>query len=352
MGTVGTARIREVDPRHFSDEELAELHDLQVELGREAYPEDPPISFGAFSASARNLPEEPDIWSWWARDAAGRLVGVARTYSYARGTNSHAMDLRVEVRPEARRQGLGRRLLSEAVVRAEAQGKTLITGSTDERVAAGAAFCRAVGARTGYAEHTNRLLLAEVDPDLLQAWVEDGRRRAGEDYELVGFDRRIPDDLAEAVLEAFDIMADAPREEMHTEHRHMTLAELRHHEETALASGAEVWALFPRERRTGRLVGLTTVWWHPDRPHLVDQGDTGVAADHRGRGLGKWLKAAMLQRILAERPEASEVRTENADSNGPMLAINRRLGFRPYVASSGWQVEVDALRRIVAARTD
>lgn len=351
MGTVGMARIEEVDPRQLSDKELAELHDLRVELDREAYPEDPPVSFRTFSASARNLPEDEDFWAWWARDTAGRLIGVARGSTYPSGVNSHAVDLQVEIRPEARRQGLGRRLLREAAERAGAQGKTLITGSTDDRVAAGAAFCRAIGAEKGYAEHTNRLLLAEVDQDLLQEWVDDGRRRAGDDYELLGFDRRCPDDLAEAVVEAFDVMADAPREGMQVDHRHMTLAELRHHEERALASGAEVWALFARQRASGRLVGLTTVWWHPDHPQLVDQGDTGVFAEHRGLGLAKWLKAAMLQRILAERPEASELRTGNADSNGPMLSINHRLGFQPYVAGVGWQVDVEALRRTLTAPT-
>ncbi|HLI01269.1 MAG TPA: GNAT family N-acetyltransferase [Acidimicrobiales bacterium] len=349
MGTVQTARIDEVDPRQYSDGEIAELHELQVELDKEAHPEDPPVSLRAFSWTARNLPEEPQFSAWWARDGAGHLIGVIRTHTYPSGTNSHAMDVWLQVRPVARRQGIGRELLRHAAERAGAEGKTLITGWTNERVAAGAEFCRSVGAEVGYAEHINRLLLAELDPELLQEWVEDGRRRAGEDYELIGFDRRCPDDLADAVLEAFEVMADAPREGMHTEHRHMTLAEMRNHEQRALAVGAEVWCLFPRERRTGRLVGVTNVWWQPDHPQLVAQGDTGVVAAHRGRGLGKWLKAAMLQRILAERSEATEVRTGNADSNGPMLSINHRLGFRPYIASAAWQVEVEALRRALAA---
>lgn len=349
MDTLGTGRIEEVNPRSLSDEQIAELHGLRVELDREAFPEDPPTSLEAFGAWMRHVPAEEDLWAWWARDPAGRLVGTARAGSYASGANSHAMDVRLEVRPEARRRGLGRELLRRAVERAGTEGKTLVTGWTNDRVPSGAAFCRAVGAGEGMAEHMNRLLLADVDRDLLRTWVEDGQRRAGADYELVGYDGRCPDDLAEGVLDAFDVMADAPREQMRTEHRRMTLAELRKWEEAALAAGAEQWALFPRERGTGRLVGLTTVWWHPDNPGLVDQGDTGVAAEHRGRGLGKWLKAAMLLRVLAERPEAREVRTGNADSNEPMLAINRRLGFRPYVASYGWQVEVGALQRTLGA---
>jgi mycothiol synthase len=63
------------------------------------------------------------------------------------------------------------------------------------------------------------------------------------------------------------------------------------------------------------LAGLTDVYWNPAHPETVFQGNTGVLAAHRGKALGKWMKAVMLERILAERPDANDVRTSNADSN-------------------------------------
>ena len=42
------------------------------------------------------------------------------------------------------------------------------------------------------------------------------------------------------------------------------------------------------------LAGITEVYWNPNRPRLLWQGFTGVAPTHRGRGLGRWLKAEML----------------------------------------------------------
>ena len=56
---------------------------------------------------------------------------------------------------------------------------------------------------------------------------------------------------------------------------------------------------------------------------------------YRGHGLGKWLKAAMLEKVLAERPAVKFVRTGNADENVPMLKINHALGFKPYVVGNG-----------------
>jgi hypothetical protein len=53
------------------------------------------------------------------------------------------------------------------------------------------------------------------------------------------------------------------------------------------------------------------------------------------------MKAAQLERVLADLPEAGFVRTGNAASNAPMLAINTDLGFKPYLFVTIWQVETE-----------
>jgi GNAT superfamily N-acetyltransferase len=73
-----------------------------------------------------------------------------------------------------------------------------------------------------------------------------------------------------------------------------------------------------------------------------------VIPSHRGHGLGKWLKAAMLERALHDWPKAQLVRTGNADSNAPMLAINTRLGFKPAWAESIWEIGIADARRYAA----
>jgi len=95
-----------------------------------------------------------------------------------------------------------------------------------------------------------------------------------------------------------------------------------------------------RERATGRLAGITEVAWHPNRPEILQQRGTGVLAEYQNLGLGRWLKAAMLEKVLNERPQVRRVRTGNADSNAPMLKINTELGFRPYISHQIWQIEL------------
>jgi hypothetical protein len=59
-----------------------------------------------------------------------------------------------------------------------------------------------------------------------------------------------------------------------------------------------------------------------------------------------------MEAMLAANPPARFVRTGNADSNAPMLAINRQMGFQPFIAGVGWQGSAPAVaqRLLQAAR--
>jgi ribosomal protein S18 acetylase RimI-like enzyme len=97
---------------------------------------------------------------------------------------------------------------------------------------------------------------------------------------------------------------------------------------------------------------MTDTTWAPYRRTVVEQRFTGVRPDSRGRGLGKWIKAAMLELLRQRHPEIESVVTENAGSNVPMLAINKKLGFKQYRAETEYQISRDTLaarvKRLVA----
>ncbi|MFJ3659059.1 GNAT family N-acetyltransferase [Streptomyces sp. NPDC090119] len=66
---------------------------------------------------------------------------------------------------------------------------------------------------------------------------------------------------------------------------------------------------------------------------MADTGETLVLADRRRRGLGTWLKADVLSRAAAENEHLALVQAWNDVRNTPIVALNRRLGFR---ADSSW----------------
>lgn len=345
VGTGNDITIRAIDVQALTAEERVDLNAYQNAMRAESHPEDPATPVEELEALLANIPSFVRVWAWLGRDDKGQVVCGAQLLSMDTGDNPHVGQANVGVLPHWRRHGLGRRLLGEIVEAANGAGKTLLIGNTSERVPAGAAFCGWARARPGLDAHTNRLVLADVDRAMVDRWVQEGPSRAP-GYELVGFDGPCPAELEEQVVAVLDVMNTAPRDDLEIEDSHLSATHFREQERMMAAQGNEAWWLFARHLDSGTLVGLTDVHWNPNQPDTVWQGNTGVHPDHRGHALGKWLKAAMLRRILVERTEAVDIRTGNADSNDAMLGINHALGFRPFIANTTWQVEA----RVVSER--
>lgn len=89
----------------------------------------------------------------------------------------------------------------------------------------------------------------------------------------------------------------------------------------------------------GRISGITEIFSSEERLYKLEQGITGVRPEFRGRGIGKWIKAKMMQYIKKEFPDIDFINTGNATTNAPMLSINNRMGFKEY--KGGMSVEFD-----------
>jgi GNAT superfamily N-acetyltransferase len=307
----------------------------------ESRPDDPPVPPAELIAQLGHIPAMLEL-HMWSVDDDGQVVASAQVQMMDMDTNRHVAQLEISVEPHVRRNGIGTRLLREAVAQVQAAGRSLLIASSSDRVSAGQPFLERYGFTPGLAHHVNQLVLADLERDLLTQWLEDAATRAS-GYELVTLHGAYADAWLEPVAKLMDVMNTAPRGDLDVEDFHMTPELLKQSDRLMQARNATRAVTFARERATETLVGYSELTWSLNRPGIASQQGTGVHPDHRGHGLGRALKAANLKALLDQNPEARFVRTGNADNNAPMLAINHALGFKPYSAVTEWQAQLDAV---------
>ncbi len=337
--------------RASSQAEYASLNEFENVLRHEYLPEDPPIHCIEAVQRWQALPAyvEEAAWAAWDRPRS-RIAAFVEADIYHTGDNEHEMDFRIEVLPEARRQGLARQMLGLVVDQARRHNRRLLITESRGSVPGSGEFLSGIGARRGLEAHQNQLRLAELDPGLIQRWLERSSPLSNE-FCLGWWDERYPEERIQELASLMQVVAnDQPRDTLDLEDMNFTPDIVRQFENAMLAGGQERWVLYVTDRGRNRVQGLTEVLWHPDRPTILVQGFTAVAPEYRCRGLGRWLKAAMLNRVLQQRPQVEVVRTGNANSNAPMLQINMQLGFKPYIPWCIWQVETEAVATYLASR--
>lgn len=346
--TLGQHTIEEMDYRTMSDADIVAMNAFGNALRAESRPEDPARPLELTRASVKTLPETLRIWAWWIRDETGALIAEGNLSHHDTEDNKHLVDVGISVLPAHRRQGLGKALLTKVVEHAEQIKRPTIFSGTNERVPAGAEFAKKAGATAGLREHTNRLLIADLDRAMMDTWVAEGPGRAP-GYTMIGIDGVYPDDMLEQIVSLHMVMNSAPRDDLDMEDWIITPEMVRDWERSMVATNEERWSLFIRHDESGQLVGFTEVGWNASMPKTVFQWGTGVRPEHRGYALGKWLKAAMAVRVIDARPDVVDIRTGNADSNDPMLGINTMMGFKPYISHTVWQTTVEQVRTYLNA---
>jgi mycothiol synthase len=305
----------------------------------ERLPDDPPLSLEENVAGWQNIPPFVCISAWGVRRKSDGAVVAAGSVDYLlTGENEHMVEFALEVLPEYRRRGLGKRLLQEIVAVPLREKRRLMIAYTDERIPSGETCLLHIGARKGIENHTNQLRMAELNRALVQQWLTEGKANEAE-FELGFWDGACAEADLPQVVRMYDVMNSMPRDSLEMEDTHFTEEHVRQMEESWKARGTTHWTYYVRARASGNLVGFSDVFWHSARPAILNQGNTGVFPESRNRGLGRWLKAAMLDKTLREKPAVEFVRTSNADSNATMLKINFELGFKPYMSQAVWQVE-------------
>ena len=292
--------IRETD-------EERDVDDI-VELWREALPTDV-ISRAAWLHYGRALPPESQLGDWVAEEG-GRVVGTGYVF-LGFASSDRSAHCRVIVRGSHRRRGIGRALFDRVDAHAAAVGAERLLVDFEENDG-GVAFAESLGFRQVRAEQTAVLdprtvrlappqgvdlrPLHDVDPRFayevdMEAMLD---MPSTEEFERVDFE-----DWAGYVLEhpllSFDGSFVA-----------------------VVDGGPAAVSLLVADPESGRGSSMFT----------------GTMRAHRGRGLGLAVKLASI--AWAARNGIVQLATRNDETNAPMLAINRKLGYRPATRRLEW----------------
>ncbi|MEY2458357.1 MAG: hypothetical protein QOG30_187, partial [Acidimicrobiaceae bacterium] len=335
--------IRRVGFRSGTDAELRMLHAVEAPVEAERRPDREPQPVESYIAFARSLPSTFDDHTWVAQDADGTPVASAACWSTAAG-DPRVMECDVFVRRDRRRERLGSRLLEQICETTLEEGRKILVWPTFDAVPAGEAFARRVGARVARVNRTSELRLAGVDWAMVEGWIERAAGR-GLGYTLDLVDGPYPAARRGDGARFHHIMQTAPRDDLDVGNVAITERDVAELDAALVEAGRERWTILVRDPN-GRCVGGTEVTFEPWEPATALQQNTGIDPEHRGLGLAKWCKAAILQRVHLERPVVTRVRTGNAFSNAPMLAINDALGFEVISTMTEWQADPAAVRQL------
>ena len=340
--------IERVDLSKQDDEAYQQIADHFNRMREESAPEDPPTPMSTLKHRFENLPDFVNLGFWLARrKGADEVIASGSSMVMNTGQNEHICQIDVRVEPDFRCQGLGTSLLRRTVRFADEEGRTLLLFSTNGRVPAGAAFLEQLGAQKALETSVNQLDLADVDKGMIRQWVIQGEKRAV-GIELGLWEGPYPDDQLDRVVALMEVMDSQPTDDLDVEEMKFNAEQIRSLEKNVFSDGVERWTLYARDAASDQMTGFTELYYNPNNPKVLEQGNTGVFPEYRGRGIGKWLKAAMIEKVFAERPEAQFIRTGNADSNAPMLKINHQLGFKQLKANASWQIPIeDAQAKLV-----
>lgn len=334
--------IRRLDPH--DDAEFAAFHAAYAAASDFERPYADTWPLAEFVVSFRRPRVAEDVYGLIAQDGDD-VVGVA-IVELSLADNLDLADVGVFVPPEHRRRGIGTALARQLTVDLRQRGRTswicLVSGRQYGQPAGTPVPGEAFAARFGLTlrqEELQRRLHLPASRQLLDELAAQAAPKH-RDYRLVRWVDACPDEYVEPYCALKTAMVDQmPTGELELEAEVWDEERLRDMEAAAVAQDRARY-VYAAVAPDGSIGGHTELVVPTHDPGVVFQWDTLVLPAHRGHRLGLALKIANLAWVQDRHPDRTSLRTWNAASNEPMIAVNDAMGFEPVEWEGSWQGEI------------
>ncbi|MDX2860963.1 GNAT family N-acetyltransferase, partial [Streptomyces scabiei] len=262
----------------------------------------------------------------------GSPLGSAFLRLFTRDGQSHLAKLEGAVHPAERRQGVGTALLDAAAGSARADGRRAVVAQA-ERGSPGDAFLAARGFRPVLTLTYARLDLATVDPGHVKHLLDAPRPG----YHLTSWAGVVPDGLAQNYAASRRAMDDMPMGDTDYGTVVWDVERVVAAAEAIAKRGDSLYTVAAVHTSSGTVVGFSELVLPGDGRGEGQHYGTAVLPEHRGHGLGLWMKA---KSVLHAHGRASALLTDTAAENVPMRRVNDALGYRPTHTSIEYQLDL------------
>ncbi|WP_073945822.1 GNAT family N-acetyltransferase, partial [Streptomyces kebangsaanensis] len=230
--------------------------------------------------------------AWLASDADSIPVGTAFLRLFTDPGQEHLAELTLRVHPAERRRCVGSRLLDAAVAAARDNARRRVVAQA-EAGSPGDRFLTARGFRKVLTLRFSRLPLADVDTTALAEIIE----RPHPGYRLVSWRGTVPDGLAQTFAASRHAMDDMPMDD--SDHGTVTwdVDRVRAAAKAVEQRGDQLHTVVAVDASNGSIAGFTELVVPGDGTGDGQHYGTGVLPEHRGHGLGRWMKAESIRQV-------------------------------------------------------
>ncbi|MFJ8141512.1 GNAT family N-acetyltransferase [Streptomyces sp. NPDC096013] len=287
-----------------------------------------PLTDPAHGPNSRRL-------AWLATDADSIPIGTAFLRLFDSPGQKHLAELTVQVHPAERRRRVGSRLVDAVVAAARADARRCVIAQA-EAGSPGDYFLPARGFKKVLTLRFSRLPLADADTTALARIIE--RPHSG--YRLMSWQGTVPDGLAETFADSRRAMDDMPMDD--TDYGTVTwdVDRVRAAAKAVEQRGDHLHTVVAVDVSDDSIAGFTELVVPGDGRGDGQHYGTGVLPEHRGHGLGRWMKSESIRDARERYPHLGGLLTDTADSNTHMRRINDGLGYTPTHTTHQYQLDL------------